>query len=759
MASTSIRTKKRMVYFSIILLVLLTIIVVRVGYLQVVRGESLKKEALAQWTKGVPIEATRGTIYDSTGKKLAVSVKRSTVWARPKDISAEDFQETVDIVSETLGMDKAEVTKLLKSDQPTLKVKQWIEQDVAEKLEKEYLPGIDVVEDSKRYYPKSSFASYVIGHTSDDQVGQYGIESVMENELSGIEGKLVTVTDGQGSQLPDTQVRKYPGKDGNNVYLTLDNRIQEIAEEALEKGVEEAKAKSGAAIVMDPKTGDILAMATTPGYDLNDPRGITDEAVKEKWDKMTDQEKQDEWFKNWRNFNVNDSYEPGSTFKPLVIAAALEENVIDEDYTFTCDGYLTEIKSDTPIKCWKYYDPHGLQTLSEGLQHSCNDMMGDIALKMGGDMLYDYIKLFGFGELTGVDLPGEAPGIIPASGADIKNATLANVSFGQGISVTPIQLITAISTVANGGDLMQPQIVKEVKTSEGKVVSEREPVVKRKVLSSKVADEVLKMLGDTAQEEYKSILSIPGYDVGAKTGTSQKIVDGAYSNEKYIGSFVGVAPLDDPQFVVLTIVDEPSGDQYYGSQVAAPIGEDIINETLKYLKVKPTKDMNEAENMVEVPNVTGKTIKEASEILKEAGLDYQTDAYYVTPEDKVKSQEPSAGQSVALRSFVQLFVPQEYDVSEVRVPTEEEIAAAKARAEAAEKKEAEKKEAAEKKEQDSSEKTKLPSLTGKTLDEAKKILDAMGVKYQTEGTGKVVSQQPAANTEITKDTVIKIKLQ
>lgn len=773
--NSEIRRRIQMIIFVIALV--LVLVFGKLIYIQAVNSDFYKKQALDQWTRGIDIEPVRGTIFDSKGRKLAVSLKRNTVWARPGDLEEEGgarkvkIEAIAQILADTIEVDKADMIKKLNSKDPNIVLKQWIEQSEAEvlatKLKENDIKIIQIVEDNRRYYPKDSFASYIIGHTNFEQVGQYGIESVMNKELSGVPGKLVTIAGEVGRQLSEDDSKKYPAKDGNNLYLTIDSGIQEIVEEALKEGEEDTGAKRTAAIVMDPKTGEILAMGSTPGYDLNDSRQITDPKLKEKWDRLSEKKKQEEWYKIWRNYNISDFYEPGSTFKPLVVAAALEENLVDDDYKFTCDGFLTDIKSDTPIKCWRWYDPHGEQTLKEGLAHSCNDMMGDIGLKLGGENLYKYIQKLGYGEATGISLQGESTGIIPADADEIKDATLANISFGQGLSSTPIQHITALSTIVNGGELVQPKIVKEIKSPDGKESKKTDTIVKRRVFSKEVSKKVLDMLQFTAEDQYQNFVSVPGYSVGAKTGTSQKIVNGKYSNEKYVGSFVGIAPVEDPKFILLVIVDEPSKGKFYGSEVAGPIGNKIMNETLRYMKVEPTKDINDNDNLIEVPYVAGKTLKEATQTLKEAGLDYSTSVYYMTPDDAVASQEPAAGTMVPFGSYVELELSQEFDPKEVRVPTEEEMIAKKrqedeerrARIEAQSSSDSEDSEEASKEEEKKEEKTlKMPDLKGKSLEDAIKEIELLGVRYTVKGSGKVEEQKPAPNAKVEKNTNIEIVL-
>lgn len=778
-----------MLFLTIGLVYLISVLV----NVQIVNHEYLKQSALAQWTSGQPITPVRGTIYDSKGRKLAISVKKNNIFVRPKDLASaiddnqkimkdrqfkkehQDIQlytstdQIAQDMSELLGINFDDLKEKIESDSVSVTIKKGVDQTTAEKLRDLKMPGVDVIEDSSRFYPKGRMASYVIGHTSDEGVGQYGIESYMNTELSGTEGKYITVNDARGGQLPNTEIRKYPAVDGNNVYLTLDARIQEIVEDAISLGEINTGAKKVAAIVMDPNNGDILAMASTPGYDLNNPRDIQDEEVKNNWDNLSEEEQQEELFKMWRNYNVSDAYDPGSTFKPLVVCGALEEDVIDEDYAFTCDGFLTDIKSDTPIRCWRWYDPHGYQTLEQGLANSCNDMMGDIGLKLGGNLLHKYMTKLGYGDTTGINITGEGAGIIPAA-EDIKDATLANVSFGQGLSATPIQHITALASIANGGNLVTPNVIKEVRTIDGKVKEESEPVIRRKVFSEEKSKEVLEMLGFTASHQYKNFLSVPGYNIGAKTGTSQKIVNGKYSNERYVGSFVGIAPLEDPKFIVLVVIDEPSRGQYYGSEVAGPVGETIMNETLKYMKIEPTKDINENDNLITVPDVRNMTLKEARETLSKAGLDYQTAEYYMTPEDIVETQEPLPGELVPFRSFVNLTLIQNYDPAAQKVPTEEEMleterAEAEARREKLDSKGVkgftEEEIEVEEEEEEEEKVLRVPNLKGKSYEEVLKIIEKLGVRLSKQGeaeNGSVVSQKPAAGTEIKPDTVIEIKL-
>lgn len=798
MQNLSKNINKRIVAFlGIFLGIVVMYLFANLVQVQLVNHKFLSQAALEQWTRGEVIEPKRGTIYDSKGRKLAITVKKSNIYAIKRDmISTLDqnksivkeqrfskkekeniytsIDEVVGQLSSILKLNSKDLKKKIESSDETnqIDIKKGVDESTAEKLREARIPGIIIEEDNRRFYPKGKMASYVIGHTSEDGKGVYGIEAKIDNMLSGVEGKYVYLKDPRDRKLPNTEIRKYPAEDGNNVYLTIDSRIQEIVEEAIRVGEINTGAKKVAAIVMQPKTGDILAMASTPGYDLNNPNYIEDEKKRKDFEKLDNKEQLKELYELWRNYNVSDNYEPGSTFKPLVVCGALEENVIDEDYTFTCDGFLTDIKSDTPIKCWRWYDPHGFQTLKEGLANSCNDMMGDIGLKLGGNLLYKYIIKLGYGEITGINTIGEEVGIIPRSGEDIKDATLANISFGQSISATPIQHITALSAIANGGNLVTPNLIKQIKNKDGKTIQESKPIIKRKVFSKEKSKKVLDYLGFVAKKY--NFLSVPGYNIGAKTGTSQKSINGRYSNERYVGSFVGIAPLENPEFIVLVVIDEPSRGAYYGSEVAGPVGETIVNETLKYLKIEPTKDINDNDNLIQVPDVRNMKLKEAKETLKKVGLDYNSEEYYMTPDDLVEEQSPLPGELVPFRSFVDLTLAQSADPESQRVPTEEEMIEAK-RIEAERRKaelDKEKKGGFKEEKEDENNKMKenekkdkniekVPNLVGKSYEEVLKTIEKLGVRISKKGeveNGTVVSQSPKAGSKIKPNTIIEIKL-
>ncbi|KNF09926.1 stage V sporulation protein D [Gottschalkia purinilytica] len=660
MSLPTVHTKKRLILALMIISVIIFALIVRIGYLQVVKGEELKKQALEQWTRGIPVKAKRGVIYDRNGKKLAISINKDTVWCRPADVKKSKAKDVAKELAKILDLDENEVYKKITSKQSMVKIKQWIDKEESETLRKAKLSGIEVTDDNKRYYPNGAFASHIIGHTNIDQVGQYGIEKTFNKYLTGIPGKWVKTTDAVGRQLPYDHEKLYEAKDGLGVGLTLDETIQHFAEKAVTEAMVKNKAKNATVIVMEPKTGDILAMASKPDYNPNNPKEPTDEALKKEWEKLSPEDQSKKWYDMWRNFPINDNYEPGSTFKIITTVAGLEENKVTPQSEFYCTGYVTQIKSSHRIKCVRYYNPHGRQTLVEGVENSCNIVFVDIGLRVGKEKMYEYIKAFGFGEPTGISLTGETAGIIPSSAEAIKDVNLATISFGQGIAITPIQLITAVAAVANGGNLMQPRIVKELRDQDGKIVHEYKPEVRRKVISEKTSKTMMEILESVVTNGGGEKAYVPGYRVAGKTGTAQKVADGRYAPGKYIASFIGVAPADDPKLAVLVIIDEPMGQSYYGGTIAAPIAGDVIKESLEYLNVKPKFNAEEkkqnSEKEITVPDLRNKKVKQAGQIILDLGLDYNTDAYYVEGDNKVISQFPSPGTKVNKGSTIDIYV-------------------------------------------------------------------------------------------------------
>ena len=688
-STTNLQNKRRMLFFLVCFFLVTIALVVRLGYIQLIKGEEYRKQAMENWSRDITISAKRGTIYDAKGKKLAVSVNSSTVTCFPADVkksvksaidnndNEEDSsltkilkklnktmfteetaadsipvntktpEETAQILSEILEMDYEEVLKKITSDFNYVVLKKWINDEQAQKIREQELSGINIIEDNKRVYPYGNFAPYVLGFTNIDQNGLYGVEATYNDYLTGIPGRTVVNTDAYGRELPFGYNEYYESQDGLGVVLAIDEVIQHYAESAAQKVMTDYNAKRATILVMDPNTGDVLAMASKPDYDPNDPKMPIDENIRAEWETLPDKELQNAWFDMWRNPAVNDIYEPGSTFKLITTATALEENAASLNSTYFCDGFVRQIKGEN-IRCWRYYRPHGQQTLSEAIQNSCNDALAQIGLDIGKEAFYKYLKAFGFEEQSGIMLNGEALGLVKEP-ENMKDVDVVTQAFGQGIAITPIQLITAVSAISNGGNLMEPRIVKQLIDEDGNIIRNFDTVIRRKVISNETSKIMLQIMKDSAEAGTKQAYRA-GYRIGGKSGTAQKVIDGRYIDGKFISSFIGVAPVDNPRAVVMVMVDEPDKNiGYYGSIVAGPVAADLLENILKYYDVEPVYTEEELghveQQMVTVPNLLGLTIAEATDMLIKTGLESNI-TIEVDAEKVVKSQFPKAGEEV-----------------------------------------------------------------------------------------------------------------
>ncbi|MGB4439189.1 MAG: penicillin-binding transpeptidase domain-containing protein [Sedimentibacter sp.] len=702
-SSTNLQNKKRMLVFLLCFFLVTIALVVRLGVIQIIDGEEYKKQAMENWSRDISISAKRGTIYDAKGKKLAVSVNSSTVTCFPADVkkgvkTAEEEAETSDennegfltgilkkinksmfsesksavenipvntntpeetakILAEILEMNYDEVYDKITSDYSYVVLKKWITDEQAQQIRDKSLSGINVIEDNKRVYPYGNFAPYVVGFTNVDQNGLYGVEATYNDYLTGVPGRTVVNTDAYGRELPFGYNEYYESQDGLGVVLTIDEVIQHYSESSAEKVLSDYNAKRATIVVMDPNNGDILAMASKPDYDPNDPKIPIDEKIQAEWANLPNEELQKAWFDMWRNPAVNDIYEPGSTFKLITTSVALEENAATLNSTYFCDGYVRQIPGEN-IKCWRYYRPHGQQTLSEAIQNSCNDALAQIGLDIGKDAFYKYLKSFGFEEQSGVMLNGEALGLIKEP-VNMKDVDVVTQAFGQGIAITPIQLVGAVSAISNGGNLMEPRIVKQLIDEEGNIIKNFETVVRRKVISNETSQMMLQIMRESAEAGTKQAYRA-GYRIGGKSGTAQKVINGRYEDGKFISSFIGTAPVDNPRAVVLVMVDEPDRNiGYYGSIVAGPVAADLLENIMKYYDVEPVyteEELGKVEaQTVTVPDLLGLTIAEATDKLINAGLESNI-TIEVEAERIVKSQFPKAGEKVVRNSVVTLIL-------------------------------------------------------------------------------------------------------
>lgn len=634
----------------------------RVGWIQIVRGAEYSKMATEQQTRDVPIAAKRGVIYDTNEKEMAVSATCYSVWARPASVrsgkTAEEkeanVRKTAAALAGILDKDEEEITKLITKEQALVKVDKYLDKDTADKIRKKELTGIEIAEDVKRYYPLGAFLAHTLGSVTDDNTGLSGLELQYNQYLSGVSGRWIKNTDITGNSLAYGEETYYQAEDGLGLVLTIDETIQHYVEKSIKTVQKNTSADRVMAIMMDPKTGDILALAQTPEFDPNDSKTPLSESEQKKLEAMSDSEKMTYWNSMWRNSLISDVYEPGSTFKLLTTAMSLEEGETNINETFTCTGSINV--AGTTLKCWRSYNPHGTQTLEEAVGNSCNPVFVRLAQRMGIDRFYNYLETFGITEKTGIDFPGEGNSILQNK-STAGPVGLATMGYGQGVAVTPIQLITAISSLGNDGKLMQPRLVKALVDENGDTVKEFDTKVVRQTVSSETAAEMCDIMEYVVDKGGAGTAKVEGYRVGGKTGTANKAKNGGYSEETY-SSFIGMAPMDDPQVAVLVIVDNPKGVKF-GSQTAAPGAKLILEDTLRYLDLQPklTKEQKEELNadQVTVPDLTGEGLEEAIGILGGLSLNYEASGGTQDEDFIIGDQYPKAGKKIDKEGTVYLY--------------------------------------------------------------------------------------------------------
>lgn len=654
----------------------------RLYYLQIVQHEELQEKAVAQQTRSSTITASRGTIYDANGEILAISASAETIFISPHEIAENECDKDLiaDKLSEILNVDRDSIRqKEEKVESYYQIVKQRAEQEDADKvrefINENKIKGIYLVPDSKRYYPFGSLASQVIGFVSNDNVGLYGIEALYEEELEGTAGLVVTEKNARGEDVLYKYEQYYDAQDGDSLVLTIDTTIQHYLEQGLEDAVEKFDVKNGATgIVMNVKTGAILAMASLPNYDLNDPRTIYDERLAAQLEGLEGDEYKEKLgelqLKQWRSKAINDTYEPGSTFKIITLAMALEEGVISESSTFECSGHINVTGWYKPIYCSKKAG-HGHQTLAQAVANSCNPAFINIGLKVGTEKFYQYVKDFGFLETTGIDLQGEGKGIFfDEKQFNSQVVSLASAAFGQTFTVTPIALITAEAAAVNGGYLRQPYLVQEVLDSDGNVVYEHDSTPVRQVISEETSKRVCALLegvvdGGTGKNAY-----VAGYRIGGKTGTADKTGTKTEENPQgdIVVSFVGVAPIDDPEIILLVALDTPSrttGTYPSGGNMAAPTAGSLFAQILPYLGIEPNYSEEEMAGAdTNVPNCVNLSMEDAKKRLSDSGFAFRT----VGDGDTVTDQTPVGGSIVPGNAEIILYLGAEKPNEKCVVP-------------------------------------------------------------------------------------------
>lgn len=729
------------------------ILLAKLYQLQIIDHEKYESMAMEQQLRSVPSSAVRGVIYDTNMNTLAVSASVDNVYLSPAEIEmyGEDRTLIARGLSEILGLDYDDIyEKSGRKGSWYVTVARKLEQDKADEIrafKTQYgLRGVRLETDTKRYYPNSSLACHLIGFVGTDNYGLEGIEAQYNEALSGSPGKTVRATNAMGTELLFSQFEEYyPGEDGFDIVTTIDASIQYYVEKHLKQAVADYDIQNGAgAIAMNVNTGEILAMASIGGYDLNDFLKVSDEDMEFINAAETEEERSkllsEAQTRQWRNKALSDTYEPGSTFKIITLAMALEEGVVSLNDSFYCPGTVSVIGRSSPIRCWKS-GGHGSQNLTQAAQHSCNVAFVNIGQRVGAERFYDYCEAFGFLNMTGnddenltattgIDLAGESGSIWWSKNtfcSERNLSQLAAASFGQTFTITPLQLICAVSACVNGGTLMQPYVVRQMLNPDGTVAYQREPKAVRQVISESTSRQVCQILEQVVGDQKEGTgrnAAVTGYRIGGKTGTSEKVSLEAQTGQKeYIVSFIGFAPADDPEIALLVFLDTPSnksGIYISGGQMAAPVVGNMLADILPYMGIEPEQQEG-GENDVTVPMLVELSLSQAEERLKDSSLDYRI----IGQGSTVTNQLPAAGTSIASGSQVILYL------DGAQVSPNMEI---------------------------------IPELTGMSYQQARDSLSSLGLFISTrspvnEFTGQVISSQSlSAGTAADHGCIVEVTL-
>ncbi|NLP00129.1 MAG: PASTA domain-containing protein [Clostridiaceae bacterium] len=726
---SSIKLKKREFFMLLLFTAALLFLIYRLGHIQFVKGEEYQRMAYSNQTQKRQINPKRGTIYDRNGKGLAISASVDTVGVNPKELRDDlggdetKLRSIANDLAAILDMDSEAIMKKFQANSRFEFIKKKIDRDIGSQV-RAYLAdagiwSIYVDEDSKRYYPKGNLASHVLGFTGTDEQGLNGIELVLESTLKGVPGKIMNEVDVLGRQVRFSKERYIDAIDGYDVYLTIDETIQYLAEKAMDQAVLDYNLKRGATcIVMDPNTAEVLAMVSKPDFDPNNPDALPLWIQDEDWNGFNDPEDSEYlWQTVFRNRAVMDTYEPGSVFKAITTAAAIEENVVTLETPEVCKPISL---AGHTINCWRK-GGHGPTDFLHAVYNSCNPVFVKTGLDLGITKFYNYFSLFGFTERTGIELQGEPTNeeYRNLQHKDPKEIDLAVSSFGQRFQVSPIQMITAYSAIANGGNLLKPTIIKQISDSEGNIIKKFEPQVVRKVISEQTAQTVREALEGVVAEGTGRNAYVAGYRIAGKTGTSQTLETD--SEGRYVVSFMAIAPANKPRVCVLVILDHPQNEMHLrsGGILAAPIAGQLTEEILKYLQVEreyTEKDKKEMTQEVYVPNVIGLTAAMAEDKLKAFGLKYIYEGENTNPDAIIYNQTPKADFSIPQNSTIILYT------DENRAET----------------------------------KVTMPDLKDRTVSETIEILERVGLNIRIRGSGTVQKQEYPAGTQLSKGQVVEV---
>lgn len=646
MDKTPVRIKRRMLILLSIFVSLFIFMIIRLYQVQVVEGAKLQERADEQHTRDRDITPTRGNILDINGNVIATSASVFTIGV--VRVQIEDEEQVANILAEKLDMDYEDVYKKVTHKVAFERIKTKVDKEVADSIRLLNLPGVKVDEDSQRYYPYEDLAAHVLGFVGKDNQGIIGLEVKYDEYLKGSPGKILMETNGKGERTMDEAEIRIEPANGLNLVTSLDLTLQQYAQQAIDSVVEEKKAKSGVIVLMNPTNGEIYAMANSPTFNLNTPFTVQDPEIQEIWSTLSAAQQQNELNEMWRNFSINDTYEPGSTFKIFTSAIGLSEEVVTPTTPFNCNGY--HMVGGVKIKCWRSATPHGNQTFTQGVQNSCNPVFMRVGDALGATTFYQYMAELGFMKKTGIDLPGEAKGIMHKE-ANIGPVELATISFGQSFQITPIQLLSAASTVINGGTQIIPHFGKYIINNENQIIKEFDYSTNNQIINPEISEQMKIILESVVAEGTGNKSYIPGYKIGGKTATSQKLPRGS---GKYIASFLAFAPADNPKVIGIVLINEPQG-VYYGGTIAGPVMKEVLANTLPYLGIEP--QYTEAElNMLEtqtyaVQSFIGQTLQDAKSSLYGEGVLIEV----IGEGDIIINQFPAQGEIINKTSKIILY--------------------------------------------------------------------------------------------------------
>lgn len=723
---------RRLVITGIVATIGFTVVTGSLLFINIVKGEEYSKKAYSQQMKNQIISPKRGAILDTNGSVLAQSISVDTVSINPSNVKytnnktvepeklAQIFSEIFDITYED-ALAKAQSKKTVEiiakkvEKEKVTKLQDWIK-------ENNISTGINIDEDTKRSYPNNNLASNLIGFCGDDNTGLAGLEEKWNDTLTGTSGKIVTAKANGGEAISDENEQYVAEENGSNIYLTIDINIQKIAEKYLAQAVTENQCeKGGTVIIMNPQSGDILAMASNPDYNLNQPRDSTATGLQSTWDTLSSEDKSNALYKLWRNKAVSDLYEPGSTFKLITSSIGLEEGKVSTDTNgdFNCN-IVYYPAPDQPISCWRTYAAHDAQSLREALQNSCNPAFMQLGARIGARTSYKYYEAF---ELFGTRIGNTIASVSKPQFTELNKVgavELATMSFGQRFSISPLQLITAVSAICNDGVLVEPRIVKKVENTDTNSVENLETKEIRQVISKDTADKVKDMMLSVVEKGTGKWAKVDGYTIGGKSGTSEPI-ESKKEEEGYTASFIAISPIENTQVVCLVVLYKPEGAAgHQGGQTAGPVASQIMSEVLPYLGI-PTNDTKvettTTNKSIAVQDVTNKTVAEAKKFLKESGFNVSVSLSGDENNTLVSEQVPKSGIYLEEGSTIYLYTS----------------------------------------ENSNRKTTKVPNIKGKTVAEATKILKDKNLNIKVDGDkGIIVSQDPTFDVEVEEGTVINV---